>query len=422
MHAVEHPTKKHGRRVLEPNRGQVEFRIELPDDAIAADHTARTISRLVEGLDLTTIFLKSRSVEGSAGRPSISPALKLSLWLYAISRGIGSAREIERLTHSDLAFRWLLGGLQIGHHALSAFRVSHGEQFNKVLSDLLAVLLHAGLISLDQVAQDGTRVRASASPPSFRGEVSLQNCREQAALHLNAVLANADDPEYTRAQHQARIAAAKQMQSRVDAAIAAAKEMKIGRDPRYAPPRASTTDADARTMKMGDGGYRPAYNVQLATTGDKLGGPRTIVGVRVTNNTTDMGSLNPMLDDIEARTGQTPKALVADAGHAKHADIAAAMARGVDVIVPVPDDPRHTSGARNNSTPEVVAWRQRMEKPDAAEMVRWRASACELSNAHAKQRFGMRQFLVRGTSKVTCVVLLTVLVSNMLAHASALLS
>jgi transposase len=415
-------TKKHNRRVLDPNRAQAEMRFDVPDDAIADEHPARVMWTLVARLDLTALVLKTKSIEGQAGRSAISPALKLALWLYAISQGIGSAREIARLTQTDLAFRWMVSQLHVGHHTLSAFRVAHGEEFSALVTNLLAVLIAQGLISLDQVAQDGTRVRASASAPSFRRETSLEKCREQAALHVQAVLAAADDPEYTRAQHTAKAAAAKALQARVDSAIATAQQLKIGRDPRYSPPRASTTDPDARIMKMGDGGYRPAYNVQLSTVGEKLGGPRTIVGVRVTQNTTDMGSLEPMVDQILARTGQLPKQLVADAGHAKHADIAATMERGVDVVVPVPDDPRNAAGARNDKTRAVTQWRERMERPDAIETLRWRASACELSNAHAKQRYGMRQFLVRGMKKVTCVVMLTVLASNLLAHASALLA
>ena len=416
------PTKKHNRRILEPDREQSAIAFVVPDDAIATDHPARIMWALVQGLDLTSIVDKHQSVEGRAGRPVTSPAVKLALWMHAISQGIGSAREIVRLTGTDVAFRWLLGGLKISHQALSMFRVSHGEQFNTMLTDLLGVLIQGGFISLDQVAQDGTRVRASASPPSFRREQSLEACRRQAALHLKAVLAAADDPEYTKAQHRARIAAATAMQQRVEAAVATVRQLQVGRDPRYKAPRASTTDPDARTMKMGDGGYRPAYNVQLATVGDKMGGPRTIVGVRVTQNTTDMGSLVPMLHEVKARTGELPKTLVADAGHAKHTDIAEAMDLGVEVIVPVPDDPRHTEGTRNNKAPQIVTWRQLMETPLAKEKLRWRASACELSNAHAKQRFGMRQFLVRGLNNVTCVVLLTALAANLLAHASALLA
>lgn len=184
--------------------------------------------------------------------------MMLTLWLYAISVGVGSAREIARRTRSDEAFRWIVGDKEVGHAALSAFRVGHWMALEKLMTDVLGVLLHGGLVFLDRVAQDGTRVRASASAPSFRREATLLECREQAALHVKAVLAD-PDPEATEAEKLARVAAALDYQRRVEAAIVPVQAL---RDDGGQEPRASTTDADARVMKMPDGGFRPAYNIQ----------------------------------------------------------------------------------------------------------------------------------------------------------------
>jgi hypothetical protein len=86
-------------------------------------------------------------------------------------------------------------------------------------------------------------------------------------------------------------------------------------------------------MKMGDGGFRPAYNVQLATAGSPDGGPRTIVGVQVTNKGSDVGSITPMLQDIERRTGELPDTLLADGGHLRFDCLREADARGVKVLI-----------------------------------------------------------------------------------------
>ena len=185
-------------------------------------------------------------------------------------------------------------------------------------------------------------------------------------------------------------------------------------------PRASTTDPDARVMKMPDGGFRPAYNVQLATAGSAEGGPRTVVGVRVTNVGSDMSSISPMLDDIEQRTGELPKQLLADANHAAMGDIKDATERGVEALIPVPKRSQ-PNGPKADKHPAIVAWRERMATDEAKETMRARASLCELTNAHAKTRFAMASLLVRGLGKVTCVVLLTVLTANLLAHGPALL-
>lgn len=409
-------------RIEEPQRMQAEVRFEIPDDAVPEHHEARTLWNLLGSLDLTAFGAKSGSVEGKAGRSLKSPRMLLTLWLYAIARGVGSAREIARLTKTDLAYGWIVGGVDVSHHKLSQFRVGHGGALSTLMTDVLASLLEKGLLSLDLVAQDGTRTRAAASAPSFRTYGSLLNCREQAALHLKAVLAAADDPEYTKAQHARRAAAAHDFQERVEAAIATVAELQTKRKPADGPARASTTDAEARNMKMGDGGFRPAYNVQYAVAGSELGGPRTIVGVQVTNIGSDMGSLTPMLEQIQERTGELPKTLLADGGHAKNEDIATARRKGVDVLVPPSEKAKPLEQLRQEGAdPEVIAWRERMETPEAQQIYRARAGLCELANAHQKAHHGITQFLVKGLEKVSCVVLLSALTSNLLQHASHLL-
>ena len=224
---------------------------ELLEDVLPADHPARVLWRVVETLDLSAFLKGRKSFEGQAGRDVTSPHVLLTLWLYAMSIGVGSAREIARKVTRDDAFRWIAGNEEIGRTVITEFRVQHGEALDKLLTEVLGTLLHKGLLSLELVAQDGTRVRASASAPSFRGETSLERCLEQARLHVKAVFAEADDPEATTAEKLARQAAAIDYERRVEAAIATVRQLRAhGKDK----PRASTTDADARVMKMGDGG------------------------------------------------------------------------------------------------------------------------------------------------------------------------
>lgn len=405
-------------RTREPERNQVAIRFEAPEDVLPADHRARVLWHLLGQLDLSPLLAEAKSVEGRQGRDVLSVRMLLTLWLYAISEGIGSGREIERRLKTDPAFQWIVGDQSVGRTKLNEFRVSHRVALDKIFTDVLAVLLHKQLLSLDLVAQDGTRVRASASAPSFRRAESLEACREQAQLHLRAVLAEDDDEADLRAR-KAREAKAREHAERVEAAIAAVKQLDNGH--RDSKPRASTTDPEARVMKMPDGGFRPAFNVQLATAGSPEGGPRTIVGARVTNVGSDMGSVKPMLDDIAQRTGRLPETLLADANHASFEDIKDAAARGVEALVSVPKRSKNAK-AQAERAPEIEAWLKRMETDESKEKFRARASLCELTNAHAKSRFALSTLLVRGIEKVTCVVLLTALVSNLLAHAPSLLA
>lgn len=404
-------------RTREPVREQGVIRFEMPEDVLPADHTARLLWRVVETLDLAAFDVDAKAIEGRQGRDRTSTKMLLTLWLYAISVGIGSAREIERRLRSDAAFQWIVGDQSVGRTRLAEFRVEHIEALEKVFTDVLGVLLKRGLASLALVAQDGTRVRASASAPSFRRIESLEECREQAALHLKAVLADADDEDDSRAQ-RVREAKARDFAARVDAAIEAIGEL-VEKGQGGKKPRASTTDADARVMKMADGGFRPGYNVQLATAGSPMGGARTIVGVRVTNKGSDYGSVAPMLEQIRERTGALPASLLADGGHSDFASIEAATALGVVPVI----SPRSEKTPDNHRESDVVtAWRERMALPASKQLLRARASLCELPNAHAKTRFAMASVLVRGLEKATCFVLLVALTSNLLAHAPSLLS
>jgi transposase len=395
------------------------IRFEIPEETLPANHRARLLWQIVERLDLSAFLAEARAFEGQQGRDQTSVRMLLTLWLYAISVNVGSGREIERRLGNDSAFQWIVGDKRVGRTRLNEFRTSHPEALEKVFRDVLGVLMSKGLVSLDLVAQDGTRVRASATGPSFRRASSLADCRRQAALHLRAVLAQADEADDVRAQ-RVREAKARDYRRRVDEAIDVVRELQEG-NIRDKEPRSSTTDPEARVMKMPGGSFFPAYNVQLATAGDPEGGPRTIVGVRVTNVGSDYGSVGPMIDDIERKCGERPRTLLADAGHASVGDFEAADERGVTALIA----PRKGSKAKTPDPDDdsaTASWRERMRTDEAKQQMRARAGLCELSNAHVKTRFAMASLLVRGLTKVTCMVLLTALTANLLAHVSSLTS
>lgn len=408
-------------RTREPDRAQGWLFRQMPDELVGPEHPVRAVAAAVQQLDLSGFLKDAKAVEGHAGRPVTSPRMLLAVWLYGIQQGVGTATELARRCREDAAFQWLVGGVEVSHDRLSEFRVSHLEVLEQLFTDVVSLLLERELVELELVAQDGTRVRASASAPSFRRERSLEDCREQAALHLKAVLSQQDDPELSRRQRAAREAQARGFQERVEGAIAALKQQQAKKKgPREkAQARASTTDPDARVMKMPDGGFRPAYNVQLAVAGEAEGGPRTIVGVAVTNQGTDTGSVGPMLEQIEQRTGALPEHLLADGGHATLEDVKVCAAKGVDPLIAVPERMAQAKEQGDHSAP-VEAWRGRMETEEAKELYRARAGLVENVNAQVKERYALDRLWVRGLDKVKCVVLLVALAHNLAAHAPAL--
>ena len=406
-------------RTVEPQRNQVEIRFALPSEDIASTHPARVLWEVLGRVDMGGFDADARAVEGKPGRPRISSRTLLTLWSYAVSQGIGSAREIARLTRTDSAFRWITGGRAASHQTLSRFRVGHPAALDTLMTNVLASLMHKGVLSLELVAQDGMRVRASASAPSFRRHASLLECREQAELHLKAVFA-LSDPEVSEQQKARRIAAARDFQQRVEDAIETVETLQRERGASGPPVRASTTDAEARVMKMADGGFRPALNVRTATAGSELGGPRTIIAAQTCNIGSDMSAIEPLLDEIERRLNALPKRLLADANHASHASLKDAAARGVEVLVPVPKRSQH-AGAHRDQDPVIEQWRSRMNDPETKRVYRARASLCELTNAHLRNR-GLTQFFVRGVANANCVALIAAITANLLAHSATLLA
>lgn len=395
---------KRGARLREANRTQIAWgRIDL-DSQLPEDHSARAILAVIERLDLSALYAQIEARDEVAGAPAIDPKVLLALWVYATSEGEGSAREIWRLTTMHDAYRWICGGIAVGYHTLSDFRSGQGEVISALITQVLALLMQHDLVDLSRVAQDGTRVRASAGAASFRREPTLQALMQQARAHLEAVTRDAQDPQISARRAAARKRSAEQRLARLEAALAQVPEVtetkrRSGAKDKAA--RVSTTDPAARVMKMGDGGFRPAFNVQFATTTDEA---RVIVGVDVSNRGSDAGQSSPMLEQIEERTGVRPIELLVDGGYAQHSAIDSAAERGVTVYVPVPA-PRG-KGARDpharldDDSDAVGAWRERMGTDEAKAIYKQRAATAETVNADAKQNRGLDMLSVRGIGNV----------------------
>lgn len=405
-------------RFQRPDRRQFTWRPASLESLIPEDHRVRAVWEFVESLDLSEVYRKIRAVEGRPGRTPIDPRILVALWLYAIVEGVGSARAVERLCEEHVAFQWICGGVSVNHHTLSDFRVGHPEVIDRLLSQSVAVLMEAGLVTLKRVAQDGMRVRASAGAASFRKRTSLGKCLEAAEAQVQALRKELEeDPGAThRRQAAARERAARERKERVSAALAQWDEVASKRPPgeREEKARVSTTDPEARVMKMGDGGFRPAYNAQLATDTET----QVIVGADVTNAGRDAGQIAPMVERIEERCGQAPREVLVDGGFVSLKDIeqVAAKEPGVKVYAPVPQ-PRDAGRDPHQPLPDdseaLASWRARMGTAEAKEIYKERAATAECVNAIARNR-GLRQFLVRGVDKATSVLLWFALAHNMM--------
>ena len=298
------------------------------ESLVAPGHRARLVWGYVVRQDLSKLFEAVKARGSNAGRAAIDPRVLFALWLYATLEGVGIGREVARLSLEHDAFRWSCGGVSVNYHAFNDFRSGNDTLMDELLTDNVAALAAAGAISLERVAQDGMRVRADAGAASLRRKASLREHLSEASELVHTLKTQAQtDPDRAKRQAQAaQLRAAQDREERIQTAlaqlpeVAAAKKRNGGR---CEDARASTTDPDARGMKMGDGGFRPAVNVQFATTCKE----QVIVGMEVVNAGSDMAQLGPMVEQVEQRLGRSPDEWLVDGGFPSHEQIDAGGAR-----------------------------------------------------------------------------------------------
>lgn len=414
-----------GARVVKADRSQLSWDLVDLEAWLPADHRARIVWAFAETLDLSELYDAIKSREGEAGRPKSDPRVLLALWLYATIEGVGSARALDRLSQTDLAYRWLRGGVPVDYHTLSDLRSDSGQLLDQLLSQSLTALMAEGLVRLDEVIIDGTKVRAAAGRGSFKTADGLVELAQLADARVEALKSevDADPTAHSRRRQAAQERAAREAGERAARAKAMLDRLEAEKthkaaEAKKAAPSASTTDPEARMMRFADGAIRPGYNVQVAVTADH----GLIVGIEPTDRRNDSGLAHPMVEEVERRLGSTPGCIIVDTGYASGADIVALAERDRPVAVFAPVKPDRTDVTAHalrvraaNRAREPVAlrvWRARMATPEGQATMR-RRKRIELVNAQTKNR-GLGRQLLRGLANIKAVALLHALAHNLM--------
>lgn len=459
---------ENGALVRGVNREQMCWRAVDVEQLIGDDHAARAIWDFVGRLDLSSYYERIEASVEQGGRPATDPRLLISLWIYALSVGIGSAREITRRCEWDPAFQWLTGCEVVNYHTLSDFRVERRAELDETFTQVLGLLSAGGLITLEQVMQDGTKMRALASGKSFRRERALRQHLDEVRQYVREM--GEAEPEGDSARvRAARQRAGRERRERLEKAVAELDRLRASNKDA----RVSVSDPEARRMKQPDGGFAPSYNVQFST--DAVHG--AIVEVDVVQDGNDRHQLTPALERIEQRLGRKPQQMVADGDYTTRANIEAMPAAGVDFIGSLrneeakesapfafqqfrydeqqncylcpqgkrlkSDGSQIKSGVRYHryrtrsreceSCPHktaccgdhhsrsllrpqpsaaVEAFRQKMSTDEAKAQYRKRSRVAEFCHAWIKSKFGLRQLPVRGLVKAKTLMLWAALTFN----------
>ena len=416
-----------GVRVIGPDRAQLRWDMVDLDSQLPDDHRARLVWAFVEGLDLSEFYERIKARDAVAGRPATDPRVVLAAWLYATLEGIGSARAIDRLCQQHAAYRWLCGGAPINHDLLSAFRREHAGLLDRLLTQSVTGLIAEKLVTLEELAIDGTKVRAHAGRGSMSKAKRLESIEKAVAERVAELKSELDtDPaeperrckrralqaaeERARRVKQAQQKLAELVQEKAERAKThATEEAKKGE------PKVSVSDPEARMMRLPDGAAAPAWNVQVATANG------FIVEIDPTDRRRDSGSAPGLIEKVAERCGGAPQRLLADTTAMTQDDIVKLAEHHPDMTVyspPPPERPNVTTKTlrtrrlrRRHEPPAVVAWRARMASEEGQEVYR-RRKLTERAHGIIKTR-GMTRFLVHGREKVRSVCLLQALALNL---------
>ncbi|MBM3302092.1 MAG: IS1182 family transposase, partial [Deltaproteobacteria bacterium] len=242
--------------------------------------------------------------------------------------------EIARLCEYHPAYQWLTGLEVVNYHTLADFRMQHKEALDQLFVEVLGVLSHEGLITLERVMHDGTKVKACASDKSFHRKATLEDHLRLAREQVEQ-MGDPQSEDLSQRVAKARQRALQEKQERLREAIRALEQMEALRSEasEKKETRASSTDPEARIMLQAKGAYGPSYNVEISTDAKA----KIIVGVGVTQAATDAAELEPAVERIEANLGESPKQMVVDAGLTNQATLEAMAEKHVDLIGALPE-------------------------------------------------------------------------------------
>jgi transposase len=416
-----------GVRVIGPDRAQLRWDMVDLESQLPDDHRARLVWAFVVGLDLREFYDRIKARDATAGRPATDPQVVLAVWLYATLEGVGSARAIDRLCQQHTAYRWLCGGAPINHDLLAAFRRDNAALLDRLLTQSVTGLIAEKLITLEELAIDGTKVRACAGRGSLCKRKRLESIEQAVAERVAELKKELDtDPGGTERRRQQRaLQAAEARAQRVKRAREKLAELVTEQAVRAkthakeeaekGEPKVSVSDPEARLMRLADGATAPAWNVQVATA------KGFIVEIEPTDRRKDSGLAPVVVEKVAERCGQVPQRVLADTTAMTQKDIVALAERHPAITVYSPPPPDHPNASaeslrtrrwkRRHEPPAVTAWRARMASEEGQEVYR-RRKLTERAHAIIKNR-GMFRFLVHSRDKVRAVCLLHALALNL---------
>ncbi len=330
---------------------------------------AHLIDDVVECLDLSAIEAVYEAE--LRGAPPYHPVMMTKLWLYAYAVGVTSSRRLAKLVGRDVGVMMLAAGNRPDFRTLNSFRQRHLRELAGLFKQVLKVCRKKGLLGMQHVAIDGTKLRANASKHTAMSYGRMKDEEERIGKEVEAWFKEADrvdaaeDRLYGEEQGEELPAELRNAERRRQAIKEAMAELEqeaeaAGKEAPLAKAQRNFTDSESRIMKSGEGAFIQAYNGQAAVDAKS----QIIVAADLSNQAADSVQLLPMVDLVRHNLGRNPEQISADAGYCSEANLQALRGRRLDPYIATGkrSRDRNLPPAPRGRIPTSFSLRQRMER------------------------------------------------------------
>jgi transposase len=307
------------------NRDQLGLLPRSIEEYVGKEDPVRAYDAFVESVDFTQLEIEIN--EHQVGNSEYDPRAMLKLLVYGYSYGIKESRKLERATHHNLSFMWLMGGLKPDHKTIAEFRRHHKGALTKVLKQCVRMCIKLDLIAGNVLFVDGTKIRANAG----RGESHDQAYYEKLLVELDHKVEELIEESERLDEQQEGLGSSVAM----DKELARAERLKK----KIQQALQGFTDGDGELVNLTDPdcalmhsvqGSHASYNVQ-SVVDDKHG---LIVHVEAVSATSDVNQFAEQIEKAHEALEKPCAVAVADAGYADTEELKKIDDQQIQVVVP----------------------------------------------------------------------------------------
>ena len=320
----------HRRYQPKESRGQQMLLPARIDEYVGENHPVRAIDAYADTLDLGELGFSHTEYGTQAGQPPYDPRVLVKIYLYGYTNSIRSSRRLSAECRRNMEMIWLAQGAHPSHATVASFRRDNAKALREVNRDFVKLCGELELFGGEQVAVDGTFIKADANKTTIHTKDHLEGELEEIEKKVEEyqqALERADtgEGEEWKTEDEGLGAKLEKIEQRQKEKQALREELERSGDTQI-----STVDEDARLMTK-RGNTIPGYNAQIAVDSKN----NLVVSADVSQDGNDMKQLAPMVSEAKEALGAEELEALADAGYCSGAQIMECEQNDVTVYAPI---------------------------------------------------------------------------------------